>query len=707
MRPGHWRPGPRTPAREGVLRTVGAETHLVGGSDLLAAPMRRRWQRLLQALLVFTMVSATAGVLGIVLQNSVLLGRMTTDVSVAQQRTTNLHNLQRETLRLLQQLTELHRGGDIDAVTIRRGLLGRMVTVVGLLFPTSSDQARELREVQSALGRFPWSQLEPPGSDADAVQATAETLVSQIEVRIKHLYDEQEKFFYEATLQSLQAKRDSQNALVFLVSLVVVLAVCWLVLLRRRTRSRLVRAYATLLTEESERRTLQDQLSHQAFHDVLTGLPNRALFISRLEDGVHDSRGSAGAVSALLIDLDGFKDVNDTLGHGVGDELLQRVADRLLDCVLDGDTVARLGGDEFAIVLPAGSGSDALTVSRRFIDALQAPITAGGQEVGIQASIGIAHLDDQGSADELLRDADIAMYAAKKAGRARYEVFHRGMREQTLQRTRLEHQLTRAVELGEIDVFYQPIIDLNTDRIIALEALARWQHPEDGPIPPAVFIPVAEESGLIREIGRDVLRQACRTVQQWRRSIPGSEHLSVTVNVSVRQLLSGTFCAHLREALHESGLPAPNLTLEITESMLLEESDIVAAELTRIKDLGVRLAMDDFGAGYSSIASLLRLQVDVLKIDKTFLDLDSRNRGTLIRAVAELGHTLHLTVVAEGVETPEQLAHVRAANCDAVQGYLLSRPMPEPAARQYLRRAGIHHPTPHEEGRPQTADAMS
>jgi len=244
------------------------------------------------------------------------------------------------------------------------------------------------------------------------------------------------------------------------------------------------------------------------------------------------------------------------------------------------------------------------------------------------------------------------------------------------------------VEGGEIEVFYQPIVDLATDRVVAVEALARWQHPEDGLISPAVFIPIAEETGLIREIGRDVLRQACRTVQLWRQTVPGSEKLSVTVNVSARQLLSGAFTHHLVEALQESGLPSSGLTLEITESTALEESDAVAAELARIKELGVRLALDDFGAGYSSVTTLLRLQVHVLKIDKTFLDLDYRSRGTLIRAVTELGHTLGLTVVSEGVETAGQLAHVQAAKCDAVQGFLFSRPLPPAAAREFLELAG-------------------
>jgi diguanylate cyclase (GGDEF)-like protein len=659
----------------------------LGEPDLFAAPKQRRWQRIGRALLVLIVVGATAGALAIVVQNGVFIGRMTTDVSVAQQRATNLHNLQRETLRLLQQVTELNRGADAEAVMIRRGLLGQQLRVVPLLFPPTSPQATELYQIQAALDGFSWSRLDQPGQDANVLRATAMALVSKLEVRVKGLSDQQEQYFYDATLRSLEAKRDSENALAVLVSLVVVLAVCWLVLLRRRTRSRLARAYDALVSEMADRRALQDQLSHQAFHDALTGLPNRSLFLRRLHEGMQLARESAVSLSAVLIDLDGFKNVNDTLGHAAGDELLQRVAERLRGCTLEGDTVARLGGDEFAIVVPSRAPTDAIAVSRRVIDAVRMPIRVAGQDVSVSASIGVAHLDDQQAAEDLLCDADIAMYAAKKSGKARYHVFERSMRDQTLQRTRLEQRLARAVELGEIEVHYQPIVDLGTHRVTALEALARWQHPDDGLIPPAVFIPVAEELGLIGEIGRDVLRQACRTMQGWRQSVPGSEDLCVTVNVSVRQLLSGDFSTHLYEALAESGLPSSGLTLEITESMLLEDSDTVAAELTRIRALGVRLAMDDFGAGYSSLASLLRFRVEMLKIDKTFLDLDTTNKGSLVRAVASLGRSLQLTVVAEGVETAEQLARVRAAGCDAAQGYYLSRPMPAADARRFLDRA--------------------
>jgi len=650
----------------------------------LGGPVRR-WQRVAQALLVLTVIGATAGILGIVVQNGLLLGRMTTDVSAAQQRATNLHNAQRESLRLVLEL-ERTRGTDTTPVDVRRGLLDRQLDVVANLLPPDSAQAVELDETHRALDHFPWARLAGRTREAAVLRATAMELVSQVEVRVKGLSDQEEKYFYDATLSSLDAKRKSQDALALLVSLVVLLGVCWLVVLRRRTRSRLARAYGALVGEGAERRALQGRRSQQAWHDALTGLPNRALYLRRLEEGMHRAGESGRTVSAVLIDLDGFKNVNDTLGHAAGDELLQRMAERLRGCVLDGDTVARLGGDEFAIVLPSGVPSDALAVSRRVIDALRMPVRVAGQEVAVSASIGIAHLDTQLAPEELLCDADIAMYAAKRGGKSRFEVFEQTMRDHTQWRARLEQRLARAVELGEIEVHYQPIVGLDSGRVTAVEALARWRHPEDGLIAPGVFVPIAEESGLIGEIGREVLRRACRAVRRWRESIPGSEDLAVTVNVSVRQLQSGDFSGHLVEALAESGLPPSGLTLEITESMLLEDSDTVAAELRTIRALGVRLAMDDFGAGYSSLASLLRTQVQMLKIDRTFLDLDTTSQGSLVRAVADLGRSLRLTVVAEGVETAEQLARVRAAGCDAAQGYFLSRPLPEPGADLFLRR---------------------
>jgi diguanylate cyclase (GGDEF)-like protein/PAS domain S-box-containing protein len=771
-------------------------------------PGRRR-RRTTATLLVAVVAAATLGILGLVVQSSTQLGRMTTDVSVAQQRATNLSNAQREGLRLLQQLTDLGEGATVDEVAVQRGLFVRQVRVGAANFPFGSPQERELEEVQAAIGGFPWERLENPRR-VEVTRRTGMALVAQSEGRIKALYDEQEKFFYAATIDSLQAKRRNQTTLVVLVSLVGVLSVAWVVMLKRRTRSDVARAYDALVEEMAERRSAEDalrasearfrslvqrasdlttvtdaagnvtyvspaaegllghlpddlvggsildhvdpaehtrvadalarlaadpggvttvevrlrtrdgrwrsveavcqnlladpdvrgivwngrdvtdrralenQLTHQAYHDLLTGLPNRALFLQRLEGALrHAPKGRS--VSVVLIDLDGFKNVNDTLGHAAGDELLQRAAERLRGCVLHGDTAARLGGDEFAVVVPDGVAEHAVAVGRRIIDAMRRPIRVGDHEVTVGASVGVAHRDGHTSEQDLLRDADIAMYAAKRAGKGRTRVFERDMRERTTEHTSLQQQLARAVELGEIEVHYQPLVDLSTWRVTAVEALARWRHPHRGLVPPSVFIPVAEESGTIDDIGGEVLEQACRTVQRWRTEIPGHADLCVAVNVSVRQVLAGTVVDHVVRTLAATGLPARALTLELTESMLLEDSAAVHDALTRLKQLGVRLAVDDFGAGYSSLGSLLDLDADVVKIDRSLLDFDTASGSSLVQAVCGLGRTLGLEVVAEGVETADHLDRALAAGCDAVQGYHLARPRPADNVGALLR----------------------
>jgi EAL domain-containing protein (putative c-di-GMP-specific phosphodiesterase class I) len=286
------------------------------------------------------------------------------------------------------------------------------------------------------------------------------------------------------------------------------------------------------------------------------------------------------------------------------------------------------------------------------------------------------------------------MYAAKRAGKGRVLRFEPEMRERTLQRSRLEQELARAVARGQIEVHYQPVVDLTSRRVVGVEALARWRRADGQVVPPAVFIPIAEESGLICEIGGEVLRRACRTVRDWRSQVAGADRLGVSVNVSGWQILSADYSLLVADALAASGLPPDALTLEITESVLLEDSEALTAELTRLKTLRVRLAIDDFGAGYSSLSSLRRFPVDTLKIDRMFLDLGAERTLPLVRAVTELGRSLGLTVVAEGVETPEHLALVRAARCDAVQGYLVSRPLPEPDARLFLEWAATEYQLP-------------
>jgi diguanylate cyclase (GGDEF)-like protein/PAS domain S-box-containing protein len=423
----------------------------------------------------------------------------------------------------------------------------------------------------------------------------------------------------------------------------------------------------------TDRRAFEDELSRQALHDPLTGLPNRMLLLTRLTEALRSEPGSESSVSVILVDLDGFKNVNDALGHPAGDELLRIAAHRLLGCVREGDTAARLGGDEFAVL--AGHSHHAVAVGRRIVDILSQPFALAGQEVRVSASIGIAHHQGSESAEDLLRDADIAMYVAKKRGPGHVEVFEPAMGVRASRRISLQQQLSRAVDLGEIEVHYQPIIDLKTSRPTTLEALARWRRPDQSVVPADVFIPIAEQTGAIIEIGREVLRQACHAVQLWRRTVPGYSDLGVAVNVSAHQVLSGRLVEHVAEALRDSGMPPSALTLEITESTALEDPDRVAAEFALLRRLGVQIAVDDFGSGYSSLGMLMRLTVDVLKIDSTLLDFDTTRQGSLVTAVAELGRTLGLTVVVEGVETPDHLARAFEAACDAAQGYHFSRPL--------------------------------
>ncbi len=424
----------------------------------------------------------------------------------------------------------------------------------------------------------------------------------------------------------------------------------------------------------TERRVLEDELIRQAHHDSLTGLPNRVLLLKRLAEVMRFSSPTSTS-SVLLVDLDGFKHVNDTLGHPAGDVMLQIAAGRLLGCIESDDTVARLGGDEFAVLAVDRAPGRAKLVGDRLVEVLGQPFAVAGREVRVSASVGIAHCSGSSAAD-LLRDADIAMYAAKNTGKGRIEVFDPSMRDRASHRTSLQQDVARVVELGELEVHYQPIVDLKSFRPLSLEALARWRR-HGGPLIPAdVFIPIAEETGAIIEIGREVLRQACQAMQLWRGSIPGCAELGVAVNVSVHQVLSGRLLDHVTEALRASDLPASALTLEITESSPLESSQRVTAEFERLRELGVRISVDDFGAGYSSLSFMMGLKADVLKIDRSLLDFDTLRRGSLVTAIAELGRTLGLVVVVEGVETSDHLARALEASCDAAQGFHFSRPLP-------------------------------
>jgi diguanylate cyclase (GGDEF)-like protein len=421
------------------------------------------------------------------------------------------------------------------------------------------------------------------------------------------------------------------------------------------------------------------RLNEEAFlHDPLTNLANRRLFEERLSHALLRGTRDSRPIMVLFLDVDEFKTVNDSLGHSAGDQLLITVGERLTQCVRAADTVSRLGGDEFAILLEGADAQYANALAERLLGVLHAPMVLQGKEVSVTASIGIAGNLTQPDADAILRDADAAMYAAKRNGKAHYSFFEPTMHEFVSQRVQLHAELQRAVKEGEFVVYYQPTLELATSKMTGVEALVRWNHPTRGVVPPGEFIPLAEETGLIVPIGRWILAEACRQVQVWNRLAPANQALTLHVNISARQLQASTLSGDITAILEQSAFDPQHLVLEITEGVLVHDPEAAIAKLNEIKALGVRLAIDDFGTGYSSLSYLQRFPIDILKIDKSFVDhvTDGGNASALARAIVKLGPTLGLEVVAEGIETAEQADELRALQCDQGQGYYFSKPLP-------------------------------
>jgi diguanylate cyclase (GGDEF)-like protein/PAS domain S-box-containing protein len=429
----------------------------------------------------------------------------------------------------------------------------------------------------------------------------------------------------------------------------------------------------------TDRRAFEEQLKTLAFRDSLTNLANRARFIDRLDHALARAESRGRSVGVLFLDLDNFKLVNDSLGHGAGDRLLLAVAERLQTVVRAEDTAARFGGDEFTILLEdVATESDATDAAKRIETALATPFTIDGRELFVSASIGIALSGGRsGGSETLVRNADLAMYRAKLNGKARHETFEGSMEAGALARIELETDLRHALDRNEFRVYYQPIVSLDDGRIVEVEALVRWEHPVRGLIQPGDFIPVAEETGLIVPIGQWVLEEACRQAASWTRKL-AAPPLTVSVNLSARQFQHPGLLGDVDRALREAELDPSALTLEITESVVMKEPMAAAAKLREIKALGVRVAVDDFGTGYSSLAYLKDFPVDSLKIDRTFIQGlgEVRDDSAIVRSIVVLGHALHLSVTAEGIETTDQLAHLRALQCDRGQGYLFARPAP-------------------------------
>ncbi|MDQ7830219.1 MAG: EAL domain-containing protein [Desulfovibrionaceae bacterium] len=438
----------------------------------------------------------------------------------------------------------------------------------------------------------------------------------------------------------------------------------------------------------SERRAFEEQITHQAFHDSLTQLPNRSLFAERLQRALARSRRRSDyQYAVLMIDLDKFKAVNDSMGHAAGDMLLVEIAARLKSCMRSVDTVARLGGDEFAVILEEFKiKREVLTVAERIQETLRRPCTICGNEVYPGASIGIVlRTKEYDSAEDVLRDADIAMYRAKESGKP-YMIFDRRMHKEILEIISLEAELRDALAKGELVLHYQPIVNVDTRALEGFEALVRWNHPLRGIVPPAKFIPLAEETGIILPLGRWVIIEACRQLGHWQKTIPGAERLSVSVNVSCRQFVRDGLVEYVAQVLEETGLDPSRLKLEITESVLMQDTSHSIHELNRLKALGVRIAVDDFGTGYSSLSYLRQLPIDHLKIDRSFISGsdNAEDNIQIVKSIITLARNLGLTVIAEGVEREDQFARLQNVRCDKAQGYMFSRPVDSIAAERYI-----------------------
>jgi diguanylate cyclase (GGDEF)-like protein len=438
-----------------------------------------------------------------------------------------------------------------------------------------------------------------------------------------------------------------------------------------------------------ENARLYERVRHQAFHDPLTRLANRSLFRDRLDHALARSIRGLRSVGVLFVDLDDFKTVNDTHGHTVGDALLVAAGERLVSVVRPGDTVARLGGDEFAVLLEdVEDGREATGPAERILAAFSVPFQIAGNELFIGGSIGIAMgVAGEKTADDLLRNADFAMYQAKSMGKGRYAMFEARMRDAAVERVELAALLRRALDRDELVLHYQPIIDLRSGEVRGLEALVRWQQPERGLLMPGAFIDIAEETGLIVPIGRWILREACRQAKAWQDQYPSDPPLSISVNLSARQFSDPRLVSDVAAAIRDSGIAATSLTLEITESLLVREADGTIAKLRAIRAMGVRLAIDDFGTGYSSLSYLQRFPLDVLKIDRAFVDAVGDAEGSaLVRSIVDIGRSLRLSTVAEGIERPEQPAQLLALQCDMGQGFLMNRPQEAGAIDAFLAR---------------------
>ncbi len=604
---------------------------------------------------------------------------------------------------LSQQITESARElevgmGATAAGTLRESLGQLTRTHVDLLF--GDDQVGIPGDLSPELSEL-YSSLEPRYASvvrrASGILALAESDLVVPHDQVEELAADAE--LYETAMNTIvfryqtEAEARVANLRVLeyaLLSVTIVVLIVEALFLFRPAASATRRKWEEQLASHlSEREDDQRRMSYLARVDPLTGLINRFMFGDRLQNAIARARRDGGLVSLMFLDLDEFKAVNDRFGHSTGDQLLQEVAGRLTESVRESDTVARIGGDEFTIVLEGAQRvEDAGHVATKILRALEVPYDIGGHELHITASIGIAlYPIDGDDADALLRDADIAMYSAKSAGRNTYQYFTPELREQTSERLFLIDGLRRALELGgELDLLYQPYVDLATGRVLGVEALARWNHPDLGLVYPNRFVPVAEETDLIIPMGEWVLREACRQLKEWHQD--GAPQISVSVNVSSRQLQRGNLIESVDVALESSGLSPEFLEIELTEGTLGSDTEMARRTLERLRTLGVKVSIDDFGTGYSSLSYLQQFPIDKLKIDKSFVsDVGPERTSALPAAIIGLARSLGLDVIAEGVETTDQMRVLAELGCYKMQGFLFSRPLRPSDVRPFIAEA--------------------
>lgn len=449
-------------------------------------------------------------------------------------------------------------------------------------------------------------------------------------------------------------------------------------------------AMAVVIRDITDRRSLERQLTHQALHDPLTGLANRALLLDRVTAALKRSRRHNTRIALLFLDLDNFKTVNDTLGHAAGDTLLITVAERLRTCLRASDTAARLGGDEFALLIEDITiPGEEITVAKRIIQSIRMPVAIDGKEAFVGASIGIALGSESIEQHDLLRNADVAMYASKKQGKNRYTVFEEGMHAAVIHHAQLQTELRAAIDKKEFQVWYQPIIDLADSKVVAVEALLRWDHPRKIDIGPSEFIPIAEEANLIGELGQFAIEEACGQAARWHESFCPVNPFALSVNISGRQFMDVHFVDTVRAACMKTGLSPRNLILEITESTMLVNGESTIERLAEIRDLGVKLAVDDFGTGYSSLSYLHKFPIDVLKIDRSFVEKINKDEegSAMVNAILSMSTTLRFTTIAEGIETLDQVDTLRGLGCSWGQGYYYAKPLTTEQMAEFLSRS--------------------